>query len=76
MLQEIISEKWLTWDKYTDNIVENFFVKISDNVTNELKNNSNLINSSEEIFPILQQEILDFKKKILDRWYRFLCNRR
>ena len=65
MLQEIISEKNLVWNKYTDNIVEKFFVKISDNVTNELKNNSNLINNSEEIFPILQQEILDFKKKIL-----------
>ena len=65
MLQEIISEKNLVWDKYTDNITENFFVKISDNVTNELKNNRNLINNSEETFPILQQEILDFKKKIL-----------
>ena len=65
MLQEIILEKDLAWDKYMGNIVENFFVKISDNVTNELKNNSNLINNSEEIFPILQQEILDFKKKIL-----------
>jgi len=65
MLQEIISEKNLVWNKYTDNIVEKFFVKISDNVTNELKNNSNLINNSEEIFPILQQEILDFKKKFL-----------
>ena len=63
MLQEIISEKNLVWNKYTDNIVEKFFVKISDNVMNELKNNSNLINNSEEIFPILQQEILDFKKK-------------
>ena len=65
MLQEIISEKNLVWNKYTDNIVEKFFVKISGNVTNELKNNSNLINNSEEIFPILQQEILDFQKKIL-----------
>ena len=65
MLQEIILEKDLAWDKFMGNIVENFFVKISDNVTNELKNNSNLINNSEEIFPILQQEILDFKKKIL-----------
>ena len=65
MLQEIISEKRLAWDKYTDNIAENFFVKISDNITNELKNNRNLINNSEEIFPILQQEILDFKKKFL-----------
>jgi len=65
MLQEIILEKDLVWDKYTDNIVENFFVKISDNVTNELKNNRNLINNSEETFPILQQEILDFKKKFL-----------
>ena len=65
MLQEIILEKDLVWDKYTDNIVENFFVKISDNITNELKNNRNLINNSEEIFPILQQEILDFKKKFL-----------
>ena len=62
MLQEIISEKNLVWDKYTDNITENFFVKISANVTNELKNNRNLINNSEETLPILQQEILDFKK--------------
>ena len=76
MLQEIISEKNLVWNKYTDNIAEKFFVKISGNVTNELKNNSNLINNSEEIFPILQQEILDFKKKILDRRYWILCNRR
>ena len=45
MLQEIISEKNLVWDKYTDNITENFFVKISANVTNELKNNRNLINN-------------------------------
>ena len=65
MLQEIISEKDLVWDKYTDNITENFFVKISANVTNELKNNRNLINNSEETLPILQQEILDFKKKFL-----------
>ena len=65
MLQKIILEKRLAWDKYTDNIIENFFVKISDNIINELKNNRNLINNSEEIFPILQQEILDFKKKFL-----------
>jgi len=65
MLQEIISEKNLVWDKYTDKITENFFVKISANVTNELKNNRNLINNSEETLPILQQEILDFKKKFL-----------
>ena len=65
MLQEIISKKDLVWNKYTDNIVENFSVKISDNVMNELKNNRDIINNSEEIFPILQQEILDFKKKIL-----------
>jgi alpha-ketoglutarate-dependent taurine dioxygenase len=32
---------------------------------NELKNNRNFINNSEETFPILQQEILDFKKKFL-----------
>ena len=65
MLQEIISKKDLVWNKYTDNIVENFSVKISDNVMNELKNNRDIINNSEETFPILQQEILDFKKKIL-----------
>ena len=65
MLQEIISEKNLVWNKHTTNIAENFFVKISDNVINELKNNRNLINNSEEISTILQQEILDFKKKFL-----------
>ena len=65
MLQEIISKKDLVWNKYTSNIVENFSVKISDNVMNELKNNRDIINNSEETFPILQQEILDFKKKIL-----------
>ena len=65
MLQEIISKKDLIWNKYTSNIVENFSVKISDNVMNELKNNRDIINNSEETFPILQQEILDFKKKIL-----------
>ena len=65
MLQEIISKKDLVWNKYTDNIVKNFSVKISDNVMNELKNNRDIINNSEETFPILQQEILDFKKKIL-----------
>ena len=65
MLQEIISKKDLVWNKYTSNIVENFSVKFSDNVMNELKNNRDIINNSEEIFPILQQEILDFKKKIL-----------
>ena len=48
MLQEIISEKQLAWDKYTDNIIENFFVKISDNIINELKNNRNIIKNSEE----------------------------
>ena len=65
MLQEIISEKDLVWDKHAGNIAENFFVKISANATNELKNNRNFINNSEETFPILQQEILDFKKKFL-----------
>ena len=65
MLQEIISEKDLVWDKYAGNIAENFFVKISANATNELKNNRNFINNSEETLPILQQEILDFKKKFL-----------
>jgi len=65
MLQEIISKKDLVWNKYTSNIVENFSVKFSDNVMNELKNNRDIINNSEETFPILQQEILDFKKKIL-----------
>ena len=29
MLQEIISEKDLVWDKHAGNIAENFFVKIS-----------------------------------------------
>ena len=47
MLQEIISKKDLVWNKYTDNIVENFSVKISDNVMNELKNNRDIINNSE-----------------------------
>jgi len=65
MLQKIISEKDLVWDKYVCNIAENFFVKISANAINELKNNRNFINNSEETFPILQQEILDFKKKFL-----------
>ena len=65
MLQEIISKKELVWNKHTDNTVEKFSVKISDNVMNELKNNRDIINNSEETFPILQQEILDFKKKIL-----------
>ena len=65
MLQEIISEKNLVWNKHTINITENFSVIISDNVINELKNNRNILNNSEEIFPILQQEILDFKKKFL-----------
>ena len=65
MLQEIISKKDLVWNKYTDNIVKNFSVKISDNVMNELKNNRDIINNSKETFPILQQEILVFKKKIL-----------
>ena len=65
MLQEIISEKDLVWDKHTDNIAENFSVKISGNAMNELKNNRNFINNSEETLPILQQEILDFKKKFL-----------
>ena len=65
MLQEIISEKDLVWDKYAGNIAENFFVKISANAINELKNNRSFINNSEETFPILQQEILDFKKKFL-----------
>jgi len=62
MLQEIISEKDLVWNKDTTNIVESFSVKISDNVMDELKNNRNLTNNSKKIFPILQQEILDFKK--------------
>ena len=65
MLQKIISEKDLVWDKLTDNIAENFSVKISGNAMNELKNNRNFINKSEEIFPILQHDILDFKKKFL-----------
>ena len=65
MLQEIISEKDLVWNKDTTNIVESFSVKISDNVMDELKNNRNLTNNSKKIFPILQQEILDFKKKFL-----------
>ena len=75
MLQEIISEKNLVWNKHTTNIADNFFVKISDNVINELKNNRNLINNSEEIPAILQQEILDFKKKKIGRRYWVLCNR-
>ena len=65
MLQKIISEKDLVWDKYAGNIAENFFVKISANAINELKNNRSFINNSEETFSILQQEILDFKKKFL-----------
>ena len=65
MLQKIISEKDLVWDKYVGNIAENFFVKISANAINELKNNRSFINNSEETFSILQQEILDFKKKFL-----------
>ena len=65
MLQKIISEKDLVWDKYAGNIAENFFVKISANAINELKNNRSFINNSEETFHILQQEILDFKKKFL-----------
>ena len=65
MLQKIISEKDLVWDKYAGNIAENFFVKISANAINELKNNRSFISNSEETFSILQQEILDFKKKFL-----------
>ena len=36
MLQEIISEKNLVWNKHTINIVENFSVKISDNVIDDV----------------------------------------
>ena len=75
MLQEIISEKNLVWNKHTLSTAENFFVKISDNGINELKNNRHLINNSEWTPTILQREILDLKKKILDRWYWILCNR-
>jgi len=65
MLQEIISEKNLVWNKHTLSTAENFFVKISDNGINELKNNRHLINNSEWTPTILQREILDLKKKFL-----------
>ena len=65
MLQKIISEKDLAWDKHSGNTIENFSVQISDNASNELRDNHQLITNLEETFPILQQEILDFKKKFL-----------
>ena len=65
MLQKIISEKDLAWDKHSGNTIENFSVQISDNASNELRDNHQLITNLEETFPILQKEILGFKNKFL-----------
>ncbi len=65
MLQKIITDKNIVWDKHTYSKLENFVVKISNNAITELKNNRNFLNNSEHAFSILQKEILDFKKKFL-----------
>ena len=65
MLQKIITDKNLVWNKYSSSKLENFVVKISNNAITELKNNRNFLNNSEYSFSILQKEILDFKKKFL-----------
>ncbi|SVE25605.1 uncharacterized protein METZ01_LOCUS478459, partial [marine metagenome] len=51
MLQKIISEKDLAWDKHSGNTIENFSVQISDNASNELRDNHQLITNLEETFP-------------------------
>ena len=65
MLQKTITDKNFAWDKDIASKLENFVVKISNNAITELKNNRNFLNNSEHTFPILQKEILDFKKKFL-----------
>ena len=66
MLQKIITDKNFVWDKHTSNKLENFIVKISNNAITELKNNRNFLNNSEHSFSILQKEILDFKKFLVE----------
>ena len=63
MLQKTITDKNFGWDKASK--LESFVVKISNNAITELKNNRNFLNNSEYTFPILQKEILGFKKKFL-----------
>ena len=65
MLQKIITDKNLVWNKYSSSKLENFVVKISNNAITELKNNRNFLNNSEHAFSTLQKEIMDFKKKFL-----------
>tara|TARA_B100002049_G_scaffold233909_1_gene215389 strand:- start:55 stop:993 length:939 start_codon:yes stop_codon:yes gene_type:complete len=65
MLQKTITDKNFGWDKDKASKLESFVVKISNNAITELKNNRNFLNNSEYTFPILQKEILGFKKKFL-----------
>ena len=67
ILQEIITDENLVWDKSLENNPEKFFVKLTSKTINELKRNrKELENLDETYFPELKNEINELKtKKIL-----------
>ena len=66
ILQEIIADENLVWDKNLENKPEKFFVKLSTKSIDELKRNRIELNLNKQGFPELKNEINQLKtEKIL-----------
>ena len=62
LLQEIITDENLVWDKSLENKPENYFVKLTSKTIDELKRNrKELKNLDEWSFPELKNEINELK---------------
>ena len=64
MLQKIITDENLVWDKSTLQN-DSFFIKLSDESISELKQNRTILNTENIILPKFKNEILFFKQTFL-----------
>ena len=67
MLQEIVTDESLVWDKFSVSNTSKFLVNISDESINELKKERDFLTKATNDLPIFQSEILNFKKRFLKK---------
>ena len=66
ILQNLISDDLLAWEKSLDERPDNFLIKLSDDCISELDEKKDNLQSCEiDSFPILQKKILELKKQCL-----------
>ena len=66
ILQNLISDDSLAWEKSLDQNPDNFLMKLSTDSISELNEKKDIIQTCEiNDFPILQNEILELKQRCL-----------